>query len=122
MNFATALAPWPAFLVGLGLAVAGAGCGGANIPANPTWAHDVRPILVARCIHCHYATQPGEPPLDAANLDYPDFDSALAAGAVDILKLDGLIQIRLGRMPKPPSTPLEDWQIETLTRWAKNPQ
>jgi hypothetical protein len=36
---------------------AGAGCG-PQVPEEPTWEEDVRPILMANCVRCH-----GDPPL-----------------------------------------------------------
>ena len=70
----------------------------------------------------HYAMDPAAPESDAANFDYPDFAAASAAGAVDALAGAGVIDVQLGRMPKPPATPLADWQVETLSRWAQNPR
>ena len=112
----------PVVVVALAVALGMSGCG-PDIPANPTWDHDVWPIVRARCIHCHYAMDPGLPlESDAANFDYPDFAVASAAGVVEVLSNEGVIDVQTGRMPKPPAEPLADWQIETLSRWAKNPQ
>ena len=125
MSAAPAPVRWRRGFVGaaaLALAIVCSAACGPDIPANPTWKDDVWPIVRARCIHCHYAMDPAAPESDAANFDYPDFASASAAGAVDALAGAGVIDVRLGRMPKPPATPLADWQVETLSRWAKNPR
>ncbi|HEX2660331.1 MAG TPA: hypothetical protein VHU40_18755 [Polyangia bacterium] len=121
MNAPAAPGRWHALLLLVGAALL-ASCG-PDVPAHPTWEHDVWPIVRARCIHCHYAMDPSQPlKSDAPNFDYADFAAASAAGVVDILATAGVSDVRLGRMPKPPAEPLDDWQIEILSRWAQNPQ
>ena len=120
MSAAPAPGRWHLLL--LPVVVALSGCG-PDIPAHPTWEHDVWPIVRARCIHCHYAMDPTLPlESDAANFDYPDYALALAAGVVDVLRSAGVTDVQTGRMPKPPAAPLADWQIETLSRWAQDPR
>ena len=51
--------PWVAAVVGVGLALglvglqAGQSDGNATVPANPTFSHDVLPILQRSCQNCH---------------------------------------------------------------------
>ena len=119
MSASPAPGRWRLLLAALLAALAGCG---PDVPANPTWEHDVFPIIRARCIHCHYPMDPALPlESDAANYDYPEF-AAVPANVVDILRSAGVTDVQTGRMPKPPAAPLADWQVETLVRWARNPQ
>ncbi|MEP6653529.1 MAG: hypothetical protein ABJA82_09240 [Myxococcales bacterium] len=109
-----------------------AGCGGPVAPANPTWEHDIHPLLVARCIRCHEGagnldplTPPG--PLSHAapvglNFDYPTLPVPVPP-SISVLSVSGPMSVRgpnglLPRMPPPPAEALEDWQIDMLANWA----
>lgn len=110
-----------------------AGCGEPTAPASPTWEQDVRPILVARCIRCHYAV-PGnvDPKATSPVAKVPTVHSFNFARFQDI-GADNLTILKLAAkcargelpgfmMPPPPAEKLETWQIETLDNWAKNPK
>jgi hypothetical protein len=111
-------------LVGLlvGAAAVAPGCG-ANVPANPTWAEDVHPIMVARCIRCHHSPAAGDfdVTIAAGNFDFQNF-ADIDGGDLNLLTGEGADQAQMGLMPPPPAARLADWQIETLRNWSKNPQ
>lgn len=104
------------------LLLSGAGCGpsGPAVPAHPTWADDVRPILLESCVSCHNATS-DEPSYDYATL--ADFQAARANFEFLISMGEGAIRrpALSSPMPPPPAAPLPDWQVETLVRWFKDP-
>ncbi|MEP6653528.1 MAG: hypothetical protein ABJA82_09235 [Myxococcales bacterium] len=103
-------------------------------PTNPTWEQDIHPLIVARCIRCHYEGGNLDPlttglshatPKIAYNFNYP----TLANPPQDGLKvLKALVSPAVRgprgpkqRMPPPPAEALEDWQIDMLANWAAQP-
>ena len=114
-------------------AVPVAGCGGPVAPANPTWEHDVRPLLVARCIRCHDSPPGRDPAVTSGiaalkatsfNFNYQRFADIPVMMVLPALKLSGSATrgtLPGFLMPPPPAEKLEDWQIETLENWSKNP-
>jgi hypothetical protein len=105
-----------------------AGCT-PEVPAEPSFQQDVMPILAANCVRCH-----GDPAIGGAprafRLDAFD-DVAIAegepvcgetttCGAASYASLIAA-RVRDERAPMPPRFPLDDWQIETLERWAASP-
>jgi len=112
---------------GLG-AAALSGCG-ANVPENPTWVADVRPIFVARCVRCHDGKGESDPlsrmgTPAAGNFSYVSF-SDFSTTDKGLIMLSGM-RIESSSpssvMPPPPAAVLADWQIETIKNWIKNPQ
>jgi hypothetical protein len=106
-------------LMTLGLALATAACG-PDVPANPDWATDVRPILQARCVRCHSSPARIDPLSQdklpgAAAFDFSS-DMPLATFAMMVARVRGGPPIT---MPPPPNAPLEDWQIQILANYAK---
>jgi hypothetical protein len=116
-------------------ALAPAACGPV-VPANPTWAEDIRPLMVARCIRCHDGTGHVDPAttmstqvlsaaLVAYNFNYATLPDPL--GGLATLRTLGPKSVRgpiAGgpRMPPPPAEKLEDWEIQLLDNWAaENP-
>lgn len=102
------------------LLVAAASCL-PEVPALPSFQQDVMPILAANCIRCHgYPALGGSPP--SMRLDvYGDIaidDTTRFSGAAG---LAGVIAARVASEsePMPPRFPLDDFQIETLQRWAR---
>lgn len=106
-----------------GLAVGATACG-PDVPANPDWATDVRPILQARCVRCH--SNPAR--IDPAAKDQVGalpFDTDAATPLSTVLTNMMPARVRGGQgalpiMPPPPNASLEDWQIQILTNYAKN--
>lgn len=94
---------------------------GPAVPVHPTWADDVRPILLASCVSCHNATSE-EPSYDYATL--ADFQAARANFEFLISMGEGAIRrpALSSPMPPPPAAPLPDWQVETLVRWFNDPK
>jgi len=100
------------------------GCGGGDdhpIPEHPTWADDVRPLIVTSCVSCHNATS------EEPSYDYATFADFMAAPAnLEFLTSMGEGAIRRpalsSPMPPPPAAPLPAWQVETLVRWFKDPR
>ncbi len=116
------------------LSALGACEGPAPVPANPTWAEDVLPILRGNCFGCHGAgptcgteKKEGCRPLAALRWDVydpADFPNAAEAGITSGVR--GAIQNLIARaksddarMPPPPASPLDDRQIQTLENFAK---
>jgi hypothetical protein len=108
------------------------GCGPV-VPDRPTWQHDIRPLMVARCIRCH--NDPGgvdpltanavpawgaKPPLvllynfDFVTLPNPVPQQLTALQALGPKSVRGSPHI----MPPPPAEKLEDWEIQLLDNWA----
>jgi len=118
-------------LLAAGLAgVVLSGCG-ADVPENPTWVADVRPIFVARCVRCHDATLGETDPLSRmgtthaiGNFSYASFSDFSDGDKGAILTSDTRIQnpSPVMVMPPPPAALLADWQIQTIKNWIKNPQ
>jgi len=99
-------------------------------PANPTWEQDIYPLMVARCIRCHDNPTHVDPlvtaPLGTAfGFNHPTLQ-ALAADAVAMASIKlAPSYVRgevLGKMmPPAPAEKLEQWQIDMLANWTKNP-
>jgi hypothetical protein len=118
-------------LMTLGVALGTAACG-PEVPANPDWAVDVRPILQARCVRCHAGPPcPNDAPacarIDPASKDPLNGALALPFDTVEPLgtNLTGMMPDRIrGKgaviMPPPPAAPLEGWQIDIITNYVKN--
>jgi hypothetical protein len=105
-------------------------------PAHPTWA-DVAPILQGECNHCHGATARTTGSLGAAVYRFDFFDMndtvcgeaaaamelpALAFASAKLIKTDTTVpSYGRPRMPPAPAAVLQDWERETLARWADQP-
>ena len=131
----------------LAFALAGAlGCGSDTneVPANPTYAKDVAPILNANCIRCHGAGDmlntmivngyPNSPSIcylqrfedegDCADPNNPACKHGAAfcgtrMGADSLIT--GMINLpndSTSRMPPPPADPLSDRDKEVINRWS----
>lgn len=109
-----------------------AACDGLQVPQKATWAEDVKPILAAKCVHCHgYPAIQGAP--DSFRLDVYD-DTITADGRViygaarmaawiqtrtDHEALDGFGNkpYRIAAMPPAPAS-LSDAQRQILFDWG----
>jgi hypothetical protein len=124
-----------ASLFALALSVSVMACS-PEVPANPTYTKDVQPILAAHCVRCHGETLvpdpnlPTEMPLLCHLNRFGDDCSnpaacSFGAGSPTCTALSGSYIIAADstgkRMPPPPSDPLNDWEIDVLTRWYKAP-
>jgi hypothetical protein len=108
-------------------------------PATPSFQQDVLPILAASCVRCHgYPVIGGAP--DEFRLDTFE-DTLVRAGTPnpgcgpDLANPDAEViicgaatyaqtipfRIRDEARPMPPRFPLDDYQIETLENWARDP-
>jgi hypothetical protein len=125
--------------------VAGA-CGPAPAPDMPTFAHDVEPIMLARCVRCHGAGgMLNADPHSTVML----FQGAPTSGYFDHLEDQGdcvpdggvipmsckrglkyyatdttgvaLWKLWFPMMPPAPAPKLSDRQLDTINRWVKNP-
>jgi hypothetical protein len=113
-----------------------AACQGApEAPEHPTWG-DVAPILQGECNHCHGATAriTGSHGGATYRLDFFDMNDAVcgdAAAAMDIPALAAasaaLIKADISpaggrpKMPPAPAAVLQDWERDTIRRWADAP-
>jgi hypothetical protein len=133
-----------AFLFGLTLLAVVPGCA-PPVPAAPTYATDVRPILMARCVRCHGETLTGET-LNGAFQGMPSFChftrydsqgdcSATGIGngsctfvGAGVCAVSSLLFFRLHTIPSVqnefmPDMPygvapkLDDWQVDVVTAW-----
>ncbi len=98
-----------------------AGCA-PEVPSEPTWVDDVRPILVANCVRCHSVPPLGGAPggfrLDAYGAESPE--EADATGEPYGARLmDGLITARTEAKTMPPRLSLTGRQIEVLAAWQQ---
>jgi hypothetical protein len=105
-------------------------------PQHPTWG-DVAPILQGECNHCHGATARTTGTIGTATYRFDFFDMtdavcgeaalamdlpALAAASAKQIKADVTpAMYSRARMPPAPGAPLQDWERETITRWADQP-
>lgn len=111
----------------------------AEVPASPTYATDVRPILMAHCVRCHGSNNDtlvampvyghDQPPIQCYLQRYEDAGDCTTAATcrrgAGYCASSGLIVAYINatvesgkRMPPPPSDPLSDWEKEVLTRWS----
>ena len=122
----------PLCVVASALSALGLPACGPAAPANPTWENDIRPFVVARCIRCHDDPPRMDPAIAdpklvpaAYNFNYATAEQPLQAGLM-VLQLLGAKSLRgedvPRRMPPPPAEAVEDWQIEMLENWARNPR
>lgn len=120
----------------LSLALSSVACG-PIVPVSPTWANDIRPLMVSRCIRCH--DEPGRIDPDSKatknpflgiaaipNLNYQNF-ADIPSASLSLVKLSadavkGKLPGGIPRMPPPPAEVLEDWQIDMLQAWCDYPQ
>ncbi len=113
-----------------------------EVPATPSFQQDVLPILAANCVRCHgFPTIGGAPPefrLDSfADIVVSDGEARAepACGgdpgdpAAEVVicgaaryALISSIRTDAETAPMPPRFPLDDYQIETLSRWAETPE
>jgi hypothetical protein len=108
-----------------------------SAPTNPTWA-DVEPILRGECNHCHGGSAATTGAMGPAVYRFDFYDAAadvcgeamgamdvpsLARGAASLIRTDVTLTpgVPRPRMPPAPAAVLEDWQRETLQRWAERP-
>jgi hypothetical protein len=128
-------------LLGLGLAGLAIGCGPPPGPDKPSFATDVKPIMMAHCVRCHGAggTLNADPSLTGeykgkapklSFLDTYDFDKdslcrtpsgTVCQGAkVAATSFNSYLKIFPDetRMPPLPADKLSDVQVDLLLRWA----
>ena len=120
-----------------------AGCS-PEVPANPTYSRDVKPILMARCVRCHDETFRGDPagspnpgPPATCHLNrYENTGDCTATsltcsiGASGCANTPGLGSYLAGkidpsvddslRMPPLPADRLSDYEWGVLNRWMTN--
>lgn len=94
-----------------------------GVPEAPSFQQDVMPILAANCVRCHGSPALGGAPVDLRLDSFSDVPAAtgpVAGAATYALAID--LRIHDGARPMPPRFPLEDYQLETLARWAAAPE
>jgi hypothetical protein len=125
--------------------VALVGCG-PEVPANPTYSNDVRPIFMAHCVRCHGANDslnifPESESLGAPSVCYLQRfeDTGDCVAAVDCKRGAGFCGTLMAgsppgsyistrtipskenayapEMPPPSAEPLNAWEIEVIDRW-----
>jgi len=111
-----------------------------DVPATPTYDHDVQPILTAHCVRCHGAggtpnAIPGVPTaLPVPQLcylqSYDNIPAGCAVGAMGCqagaIYCAGMFSTYINgsddaplRMPPKPSDPLSQYEKDVLTAWGK---
>ena len=123
-------------------------CGPAPAPDMPTFAHDVEPIMLARCVRCHggggtlnadpASTSPAfknVPPLSGYfdHLEDQGDCSIQDGGGLSMSCKRGLKYYASGnpgnvvwkvffpQMPPAPAPKLTDRQLDVINRWVQNP-
>ena len=119
-----------------------------EVPATPSFARDVQPIFMARCVRCHDETLRGEPPLPGQPAKVPlichlnryaSMGDCVTAGSPPCSlgasacvripgEMDGYLAVRVdpavdndvGRMPPAPADPLNDYESAVVNKWLKN--
>jgi hypothetical protein len=108
-----------------------------SAPLNPTWA-DVEPILRGECNHCHGGSARTTGALGNAVYRFDFYDTtpdvcgeamvamdvpALARAAAPLIRSDvtAMPGVPRPKMPPAPAAVLQDWQQQTLQRWAERP-
>lgn len=131
-----------AFLFGLALLASAPGCA-PEVPAAPTFALDVKPIMMGRCTRCHGETLlPETLPDGGQGLGTPGLchlnrydslgdcsDAGVMAGACNYgagrcgasiglyaISVNGSVPV----MPPAPAPKLNDWEQDVLAGWLKN--
>ena len=118
-------------IAGLGLSAMVSACAAA--PEHPTWDDDVRPLMVARCIRCHGpgGVDPASAKLNSKvasagiQLDYQYLSDVPPTVMDKLKKMGDAARGTLSpwpRMPPAPAAALEEWQIQMLDNWAKDPR
>ena len=115
-----------------------------EVPAAPTYAKDVQPILDAHCVRCHGANDMlnALPDARTPNLPQPQLcyfqrfadEGDCTADPTNCKRGAGnpqcyaMIKLRItapddavARMPPKPADPLNDWEQDVLLRWGANP-
>jgi hypothetical protein len=115
-----------------------------EVPAAPTYAKDVQPILEAHCVRCHGANDmlnavPGAPHPARPQPQLCYFqrlgdegdctaDPANCKRGAGNPQCAGMLKTRITapedndlRMPPAPSDPLNDWEQDVLIKWGANP-
>jgi hypothetical protein len=131
------------------LSVLATACGPELVPTVPTFAADIRPLMIARCVRCHGGggkenidPLQKNPVSDAPLYGYFDRledqgtcadgsrgDAGCKRGLLYFATLDGGALLKTNvkatddtRMPPPPSSPLSDAQVTLLDNWlAESP-
>jgi len=124
-------------------------CGPAPAPDMPTFAHDVEPIMLARCVRCHGAggmlnadpasTSPSfknVPPLsgyfdhleDQGDCSVPEGGVTTSPSCKRGLKYyasgnpgNVVWNVYFPMMPPAPAPKLTDRQLDVINRWLKDP-
>lgn len=106
----------PALML-LAMAAPAAGCA-PDVPDEPTWRQDVRPIVLASCTRCHSPPQLGGAPatlrLDRYEAE-EDRDGTIVVGAREVAN-QMAIYVQDGEMP--PDFPLLSRQRDIIGDWA----
>ncbi len=123
------------YLTLLSFPLAAPACGPTSPPLIPSWDLDVYPILRGSCSHCHGSTTRTTPTPTSPSTRYDicssmPFDMAFKAenltiggpGASQAAASFALFTDPNGnpatRMPPPPASPLSDYELTVLGRWA----
>jgi hypothetical protein len=117
-----------------------------EVPANPSFARDVQPIFMARCVRCHDETLRGEPPLPgqtakvpmichlnryasmgdctapgpACNVGASNCANFPGSGGYLAAKVDPAVEHDPARMPPPPAPALNDYESAVVNKWLMN--
>ncbi len=113
----------------------------ADVPETPSFQEHVLPILAANCVRCHGVPTLGgaptefrldsfentfvsdgiSPPQGTCGVTDDPTQATVICGARQYALLIGS-RLRNEKRPMPPRFPLEEDQIDTLTRWVKKPE
>lgn len=89
----------------------------ADVPASPTYADDVRPILLANCVRCHREPEACTPfDRQGYRLDHWG-DTGEVRGVASMTERITVRAVELADMP--PTGPLAERELEVLRRWQR---
>jgi hypothetical protein len=114
--------------------VGGVGCGANDIPINPTYSREIKPLMEAHCIRCHGAggTLNLDPDSAKVNSVQAPTSGDFTALADDAAGKHGLIWYTVApgsalwtaffpQMPPAPAPGLTDREYQILTTWIASP-
>lgn len=104
------------------LAAAGLSACAPEVPENPTWLQDVRPIVLANCVRCH-TPPPIEGAPDNVRFDKYDDENRDGEGGADMYGAASeamIMAVRVEAEEMPPEFPLLPRQIDVIQAWADN--
>ena len=107
--------------VAAALAAAALSACAPEVPENPTWLQDVRPIVLGNCVRCH-TPPPIEGAPDNVRFDKYEDEDRDGSGSADMYGAGSeamIMAVRVEAEEMPPEFPLLPRQIDVIAAWAE---